>query len=40
MARKGGNPVVPTLDNKMSKVNGLKVLTVIKVDEHLKIRCG
>jgi len=35
-ARKGGNPVVVLLDNKMPKVSGLEVLKIMKADEQLK----
>ena len=34
--RKGGNPILVLLDNKMPKVSGLEVLKIIKSDEHLK----
>ncbi len=35
--RRGGNPIVILLDNKMPKVTGLEVVKIIKADEQLKI---
>ena len=35
--RRGGNPIVVLLDNKMPKVSGLEVLKMIKADDNLKM---